>query len=191
MDNALLDIPLYVRLISGMVLGLSVSRLLTGIAKMAQKPTLNLSSLVQLLWAFTAFVGIAGFWWEEARTFGQVEWTYGLYIFQIVYCGTYLIICAMIFPDDTDEFPRHLDFLLARRFWFYGAFLVSFVLGIVDVYHKIAPERFWAYLSSGVLNMLLLAALIVALIFKRRAVHVAVAIFVAGLSGYSLLLGVI
>lgn len=191
MDTSLIDVPLYVRLISAMVLGLSVSRLFTGIAKMAQKPAANLSVLVQLLWAFTAFVGIAGFWWTEAQTFGQVDWSYGRYIFQIVYCCTYLIICAMIFPDDNDEFPRHIDFLLARRAWFYGAFIVSFALGMVDVYLKTSPERFWAYITTSIENVALVGALLLGVVVRRRAWHVAIACFVAGLALYSLLFSII
>ena len=55
----------HVRVIIGIVLGLSVSRLLTGIAEIIQHPQRKNIYVVHLGWVLFAFLTVVHFWWFE------------------------------------------------------------------------------------------------------------------------------
>lgn len=173
------NIQLYVRLISAMVLGLAVSKVLTGAAKAIQVKTRKPDTVLQLLWGFFLFVSIFSFWWDEANNFSHVAWSYHLYIFQIVYCCLYLAIAALLFPDDTNEYASYSDYLIDKRHWLFGTLLVSHLFDYGDTLIKQGEEQFADYVSTWYMDVLIVLPLLLAIISKNRKVHYGVAIILA------------
>lgn len=176
------DIQLYVRLISGMVLGLTVGKLFTGIAKFVQHPENNRINSLHALWAFFIFTMILTFWWDEAQTFSHVQWSFWLYTYQIVYCSSFLFIASILLPDEAKGFDNHYDYLIARRGWFYGALVVNFVLGVGDSVIKNGWDEYMldpVYIGASLVMVAMLAA---GMVSKRHGLHLAVAIVMIALT---------
>lgn len=170
------DILLYVRLISGTLLGLTLGRLLNGVAKFVQQPGAHRINLLHGLWCFFIFASVTLFWWDEAHSFAKVEWTFATYLFQIAYCGSFLFLTAVLLPDNVDEFGDHLSYFIARRYWFYSVLIISFLLGIVDVVVKegwsdslVSPEEI-------IFDLVMVCVLAAGMVVNSYRVHVATAV---------------
>ncbi|WP_291679968.1 hypothetical protein [Bosea sp. (in: a-proteobacteria)] len=130
----------HIRIVIGMVIGLAIARLLTGIARLIQHPKRYRVSLIHLLWVFSLLVELALFWWWEFALSRLPSLTFGTFIFLIVYALTLFLLCALLFPEDLDEYADYEDYFLNRRRWFFGLFALIFVLDVVDTALK-GPAR--------------------------------------------------
>ncbi len=66
-SHSTLQIYLHVRVMVGIIVGLIVARLLTGMARFIQHPKLYRIYFVHLGWAFTILLSVIHFWWWEFR----------------------------------------------------------------------------------------------------------------------------
>lgn len=139
----------HIRVVIGMVVGLGITRLLTGLARLIQHPKRYRLSAIHLLWVFSLLVELALFWWWEFALSRLPSLTFGTFIFLIVYALTLFLLCALLFPDDLDEYADYEDYFLNRRRWFYGLFALTFVLDVVDTALK-GSER-WSHYSADYL----------------------------------------
>jgi hypothetical protein len=189
--DAAADFSLYVRLISGTILGLTVGKLLSGLAKFVQHPRQYRMNILHALWIFFIFGAITVFWWGEAQTFGSVEWTYPLYLFQIAYCSSYLFMTAVILPDEVsahDGVETHYDYFISRRHWFFGALIVSHLLDLGNTVIKFGLDDFLLTADLLIFNGILFALLLLAAAIPLRKVQVGVAVTFAVLTVLSMLL---
>src|SRR5215469_7650943 len=94
-----IDLYLHVRVLFGIILGLSVTRLVGGLARFVQHPTRYRVSLIHLGWVAWALMNVLTFWWWEFRL-SLVTWNFGLYFFVFFYSSMYFFLSALLFPDD-------------------------------------------------------------------------------------------
>jgi hypothetical protein len=139
----------HIRIVIGMVVGLAIARLLTGIARLIQHPRRHRLSPVHLLWVLSLLVELALFWWWEFALSRLPGLTFGAFIFLIAYALTLFLLCALLFPDDLDEYADYEDYFLNRRRWFFGLLALTFVLDVVDTALK-GPAR-WSHFSADYL----------------------------------------
>ena len=62
-----MDMYLHVRVLFSIILGLGISRLLSGVARIVQHPKEYKVYWVHLLWALFLFLYLIHFWWWEYR----------------------------------------------------------------------------------------------------------------------------
>lgn len=185
------DLSLYVRLISGMILGLAVGKLLSGLAKFVQHPQEYRMNIVHALWIFFLFGAISVFWWEEAQTFGKVQWSYPLYLYQILYCSSYLFMTAVLLPDEiksNDGAENHYEYFVARRYGFYGALLISHSL---DMANLVIKEGFAELPMTPMffgINGLIFVLLALGITVPKRWAQISVAAIFALLTIFSMVL---
>lgn len=170
------DIPIYVQLISGTILGVALGNLLGGSVKFVQQPLTHRFNILHGLWIVFILGSTFVFWWQEALTFSNVAWTFPLYLFQIAYCSTYLFMTAMLLPDSVEAYGTHYDYFIARRQWFYGALILALLLDIGNVAIKTGMEEVANDPSFLVASAVAIALLIWAMATPRRWVQVTVAI---------------
>src|SRR5215472_13444975 len=84
-DNV--DLYLHVRVLVSIILGLSVTRLVGGVASLIQHPTRHRVSLIHLGWVAWALVNVFGFWWYEFRLSMIERWNLGLYFFVCLFAS--------------------------------------------------------------------------------------------------------
>lgn len=122
----------HVRLIVGMVISLAVARLLNGLSRFVQHPKKVRVYLVHMGWVFAMLLFIIHFWWWEFRLSSIQQWTFEAYILVILYAILFFLLCAMLFPDQMDEYSGFEDYFLSRRKWFFSIFALSFIVDIAD-----------------------------------------------------------
>ena len=131
-----LDLYLHVRVLIGIILGLSVTRLVSGIAAIVQHPKRYRIWSVHLGWVAWALVNVVTFWWWEFRLSIIPHWTFSLYFFVCVYASMYYFLSVLLFPQDLDEYKGYEDYFLSRRRWFFGFAALTESLDVIDTLIK-------------------------------------------------------
>lgn len=151
MTNAVsaVDLFIHLRIVMGIVVGLAITRLLTGLAAIAQNPNRAKVSTLHLLWALFVLIELVLFWWWEFALIERSHWSFGTFAFVIGYAITLFLMAAMLVPDRIDDYAGYEDFFLRRRHWFFGAFAVTLVLDLADTslkgaeYASSAGPEYW------------------------------------------------
>ncbi|WP_312014674.1 MULTISPECIES: hypothetical protein [unclassified Bradyrhizobium] len=118
------------------ILGLSVTRLISGLATLIQHPGRYPVWSVHLGWVAWALLNVVTFWWWEFRLSLVQQWTFGLYAFVCVYTSMYYFLSALLFPQDLDDYQGYQDYFLDRRRWFFGLIALTEALDVVDTLIK-------------------------------------------------------
>ena len=169
------DIFPHIRIVMGMVIGLGVARLLSGVARIVQHPGQYRLYPVHLAWVASVLLMLVHFWWWEFGLYAIETWTFGKYLFIIFYAITLFLLCALLFPDSMLDYTSYEDFFYSRRGWFFGLLAATFVLDVVDTLIK--GTEHWTQLSGDYLVQVPigLALCLIAYVSARRWVHIALA----------------
>ncbi|WP_411850250.1 hypothetical protein ACLB90_15225 [Stenotrophomonas sp. LGBM10] len=166
---------LHIRVVLSIILGLSITTLLRGLASIIEHPQHRGGSWIHLCWVVWALVSVVTFWWWEFRLIEVRHWTFGTYVFVIGYCAAWYMLCVLLFPDDVREFGSLENYLLQRRGGFFGVLALITVLDLGDT--AIKGHSRWQALGDAYLlhtaAMLLIAGLGVAL--RSRRAHLLLA----------------
>ena len=130
------EIFLHVRVVMGIMLGMSMTRLLTGAARFVQHPGKQKIYLVHLGWVASMLLTLIHFWWWEFRLYGVQNWNFQIYFFLIFYTIVLFLLCTLLFPDNIAEYSGYEDFFISRRKWFFGLLGLTYVFDLVDTLLK-------------------------------------------------------
>jgi hypothetical protein len=122
----------HVRVVIGMVVSLSVARILTGIALFIQHPGKLKAYPVHLAWAAFLLLFLLHFWWWEFRLQALTTIGFGVYLFLICYCCLFFLLAVFLFPTTLDDYAGYEDYFYSRRRWFFGAFALVFAVDLLD-----------------------------------------------------------
>lgn len=159
------DLFFHVRVIIGIVVGLSVARLLTGLARFVQHPGRERIYGVHLGWVCFLILAVMHFWWFQFGLSHLERWTFEIYFFVICYAAVYFFICTLLFPDTMAEYKGFADYFHSRQRWFYGLLASLFLIDLVDTALK-GAAHFRSFgpvypVQQAVLAGLALAAIVV------------------------------
>lgn len=169
----------YVAVLVSIVVGLAMAHLLSGLGRMISDVVRWKVYWVHLVWVGYVFFYLVFFWWWEFRFVTVEEWTFGLYLFVILYAVLLYLVTVILVPRG---FPAGGDFeqyYYARRKWFFGLMIAVSLVDTVDTlvkgwdYALTLGLQYWAI---GIAAHLLLFAL--AIKSANRTFHAAVVVAV-------------
>ncbi len=167
---------LHIRVVLSIILGLSITTLLRGLASIIEHPQRRGWSWIHLCWVVWALISVVSFWWWEFGLGEVRQWTFELYLFVIVYCACWFMLCVLLFPDDLREFGSYENYLLQRRGGFFGMLALVTLLDLGDT--AIKGHSRWQMLGQAYLVhtaiMLVIAGLGIAC--RRRRVQLGLAL---------------
>lgn len=127
----------HIRILISLVVGLGLTRLLSGVSRIIQHPAGKPVYWVHLGWVLFVFVSLVQFWWWEFRLGHLVQhWHFIYYLYIIVYVTLYFLACTLLFPDNLDEYSGYRDYFMSRRKWFFGFLAAIFVVDMGDTLIK-------------------------------------------------------
>ncbi len=163
----------HVRIFVGIVTGLSVARLLTGLARFVQHPDHEQIYSVHLCWTFYLLLSVIHFWWFQFGLSRLPVWTFPVYFFVISYAAIFFLVCAILFPDRMEEYSSFRHFFHARQTWFYGLLAGMTVVDIADT----AVKGFGHLIALGPAYLLRQAVFfvfaVIAMFVRNRRFHIA------------------
>jgi hypothetical protein len=130
------DLYLHVRVLISMILGLSVTRLVGGLAGFVQNPSRNHLSMIHLGWVCWTLLSIVSFWWWEFGLRKIEPWTFGLYLFVCAYASVFFFLSAVLFPGDLAETKSYEEYFLSRRVWIFSFIALVQLMDIGDTWAK-------------------------------------------------------
>jgi hypothetical protein len=165
----------HVRILVGIVTGLSMSRLLIGLARPVQHPEWKTLGFVHTAWAVYLLLTIIHFWWFELGLSKVDKWTFGLYLFVIAYGILLFLICTILFPDQIDRYSKPEEYFFARKAWFYGLLAAVFLVDIGDSAFKGAAHLRALGPEYLVRQSVMIALSLIAIFVRPRLYHAAFA----------------
>src|SRR5690348_5192176 len=94
----------YVMVLASVIIGLAVTHLLQGVAKLIQHPDKQKLYWVHLLWIATMFLNALVLWWWEFSLSTAQRWTFELYLFVMGFSVMLYMICAVLVPSDLGHY---------------------------------------------------------------------------------------
>lgn len=122
----------HVRIIIGMVLGISISRLIAGVSEFIQHPKAKRIYPIHMGWVLYLFLTIIHFWWYEFSLVKVQVWSFPLYFFLILYTCVFAIMASLLFPSSLQEYRGFEDYFQTRRRSFYGIFVLIQIMDLID-----------------------------------------------------------
>lgn len=160
----------------GMVIGLGMTRLLTGVARILQHPGQVPIYPVHLAWVGLIMLTLVHFWWWQFGLYQITDWTFEKYLFVITYAVLLFLLCAFLFPDSMADYSGYEDFFLARRRSFFSLLAVTYLFDVVDTLIK--GEAHFARFGTEYLvrTPILVALCVVAALTRNHRLHVVIVV---------------
>jgi len=180
-DIAASQIFPHVRIVMGMVVGLGMTRLLSGVARVIQHPDRHPPSAIHLGWVLFVLLMLVHFWWWEIRLFEISHWTFVIYLFLIGYAVLLFLLCAFLFPESMVDYRDYEDFFFRRRSWFFAALAATYLIDLADTLLKgrahleALGAEYLARIPIGV------GVCILAMVVRNKTAH---AVLVIGMLAY-------
>jgi hypothetical protein len=130
------DLLVHARTVISIILGLSMARLLNGVAGLIQHPKKEHLWWPHLCWVIYMMVSIVTFWWWQFQLNQLKVLTFETYIFLITEAAMLFMLCSVIFPTEISEYDGYADYFLSRRAWFFGLLIVSLLMDVADTWLK-------------------------------------------------------
>jgi hypothetical protein len=126
----------HVRTIIGMILGLSLARLVNGLTRFVQHPGKVQIYPIHLAWVVFLLISIVHFWWYEFHLSLVRQWTFPIYFFLIVYTMMFAALTALLFPDQMSDYTGFEHYFESSKRWFYGLLALTFLVDVGDTLIK-------------------------------------------------------
>lgn len=99
--------------------------------------------VVYLAWVGFLLVWIVSFWWWEYK-FHELHttWTYGLYLFVLLYAMTLFFLAVLLVPRGMRDLDDSYDWFMADRRWFFATIVFAMVIDLLDSWVKSVE---WAF----------------------------------------------
>ena len=169
----------YVMVLVSIIIGLAITHLLKGVARVVQHPGRDKIYWIHLVWVGNAFLGAVFFWWWEFRLAEQA-WTFQLYLFVLFYAVLIYLRSAILFPLDLEGYDGFRDYYYSRRGWGFGLAALQVAVDVIDTLLK--GMAYFTSLSVGypIASAVLFLLFVIAAITRNERFH--------GAFGISLLL---
>ena len=171
------DLLVHVRTVISIILGLSIARLLNGVAGLVQHPKKEHLWWLHLCWVAYMLISITAFWWWEFQLAQVQVLTFETYIFLIAYTAMLFLLCSLVFPTEISEYAGYRDYFMSRRAWFFGLLAATYGMDVVDTWLKGARHYAGLGLEYPVRIAVLVVLCLVACVVRNLRFH---AIFAIG-----------
>lgn len=165
---------LHIRVLISLVLGLGLTRLLTGVSRFIQHPGRQKAYPVHLIWVATLILTIMHFWWSEFALI-RLDWNFALFAFVLFYAFLLFLLACLLFPEDMSDYKGFEDYFLSRRRWFFGLFAFTLAIDYVDTAVKGARHLAALGIEYDIRLAVAILACIAAARTENRRFHLAFA----------------
>jgi hypothetical protein len=171
----------YVAVLTSIIIGLGITHLLRGVARIIQHPGATPVYWVHLCWVGYVFLNLIFWWWWEFNL-GQIDvWTFPLYLFVVLYAVLMFLSASILFPDSLDGYDGFEDYYYSKRVWIFGLLAVVGLMDVADSLAKGVDHWLALGIEYQVARTIQPILFVVAMFTRRPRFHAAVAI---GMLGY-------
>ncbi len=122
----------HVRILIGLITGLSITRILSGLSRSVQNPGRNPACAGHLIWVFFMLIYVTHFWWFQFQLSSVSTWEYSEYVFVLFYAALIFFISSLLFPDELDRDRGFAEYFSSKSQWIFGLLAALFLVDIAD-----------------------------------------------------------
>ena len=134
----------YVMIPTGIIVGLSIAHLLSGLGKTLFRLTGHgepiRTSWVHTLWVLNSGFWLFAYWWYTFNQSGLETWPLATYLLLIVTPGVMYLQCVVLFPHRFDDIVDVGQYFLDVRKWYFGLYIVSTLVDFADGWIGVGPD---------------------------------------------------
>ena len=172
-----MDFYLHVRVLFGMIVGLSMAHLLKGVALIVQHPKRYRVYWVHLVWILFLFLYLIHFWWWEFNLVKVREWTFPVYFFVAFYAVLLYLLCSLFFPEQIAEYDGFKGYYYSRHQWIFAIMTLLFVADFVDGLIKGRDYFRWLGPAFAIRTVTYILLCLLAIRIKKPWFHATFAVF--------------
>jgi hypothetical protein len=126
----------HLRILVSLILGLSITRVLSGLSRRLQEPEKTDRMHAQIVWSLALLLGAVHFWWWDFALRLVETWNFWLYIFVLAYASLFFLMSTLLYPDHLQDHGGREVFFIRRRHAFFAIFAISFAFDLIDTLIK-------------------------------------------------------
>jgi len=128
----------YICVLTSIVAGLAVTRLVSGFGQLLQTRARTPSYWVHTLWMVNILLGIIITWWIQYRWRNWPHWTLFLFLWLLVAPLILYLVTALLFPTNQDEVvvTNWREHYYANNQKIFALFGLTFVIDLIDTMAK-------------------------------------------------------
>jgi hypothetical protein len=126
----------YLGVLISVIMGLGITHLATGAAKLIQYRDSVRLYLPHALWTINVLLFILLIWWGMFWWSGHVNWYAYEYLFITLYAIVLFLLASILYPWDMKEDFDVREYFLKNRLWFYGVLFLAWCLDIPETAAK-------------------------------------------------------
>lgn len=161
----------YVAVLTSIIIGLGMAQLLLGVTRLIQHPEHGRFYWVHLFWVFYMFLYSVFWWWWEFGL-GAIEvWTFGVYLFVIMYAFLVFLLCALLFPIGSAGHDGFRGYFYAKRAWFFGVFLLVQFVDVGDALIKGMDYLYGLGSQYAITQAAIIVLTVIAILSRNEKFH--------------------
>ena len=126
----------HLRILVSLIVGLAITRTLSGLSRHLQEPEQADRAPAQIVWSIALLLGAIHFWWWEFALRLIPQWSFWLYIFILGYASLFFLMSTLLYPDHIQGHVEREGYFIGRRRAFFVLFGLSFAFDILDTLIK-------------------------------------------------------
>lgn len=168
----------YVMVLVSIIIALAIAHLLTAVSASihrlrGQGERIELDA-VYILWIGYVLIWLISFWWWEFKFQDVIaEWSYGLYLFIVIYSILLFMLAAVLVPHRMQGVTNSYDYFMQGRKWFFSLLLLVQAVDIVDTFLK--GYEYGARPEALAIYAVTIFVAITGLISERRSIQLGAA----------------
>lgn len=127
-----MDAYVHLRILVSLILGLSITRILSGLARLLHVPSTTDRINSQIIWSIVVMLGAVHFWWWEFSLRLLQQWNFWIYIFVLAYASLFFLMSTLLYPEHIQDHADRERYFIRRRHAFFALFALSFAFDVVD-----------------------------------------------------------
>lgn len=126
----------YLSILTSIVLGLGITRLLTGCGRLLQVRHRTPLYSVHLIWTLNLFLYLVLNWWILFRWRLPIEWTFFLFLFVLLSPTIGFLLAVLLFPEPMEDGLNFKIYYYANHHWFFALAALLAPIDAVDTLLK-------------------------------------------------------
>ena len=126
----------YLSVLIAVIMGLAVTRLLSGVGQVIRRREQVRGYWVHSLWSFNVLIYLLGVWWGMFAWDQAPSWNYFVFLFIVLYAIVLYLTADVLYPNAVESEVDLREHFFGHRHWFFGLLLVAHLLDIPETYWK-------------------------------------------------------
>lgn len=131
-----MEVYSHLRILLSLILGLGITRILTGLSRLIQAPSARPATAAHVVWSLALLLNAVHVWWFEFALRDLPVWHFGIYIIVLLNAFVLFLMASLLFPDVSHSHPGSEDYFMERHGWFFVLFGLYFVMDLTDTWIK-------------------------------------------------------